>query len=80
MGICDFDGYCNSTYGAFYFNFNQKTKKVTLVKQYDISTLFNSFDAQKVGDHVYVLASAYFGDLHRPLNRCNENLKKNVRR
>jgi uncharacterized secreted protein with C-terminal beta-propeller domain len=72
MGVCDFDFYCNSTYSVSYYNFNQKTKKLTLVKQHDISSLFSPFDARQIGDHTYLLASAYFGDLYGPLSRCNE--------
>jgi len=77
--ICDLDAYyygsCNSTYTAFYYNFNQKTKKMTLVKQVDVSSLsFNEIDARQIGDYTYLLARAYFGDLYVPLSRCNETL------
>jgi hypothetical protein len=72
MSVCDFD--CKSTYSAFYYKFNQKTKELTLVKQHDISSLFFSFDARQIGDNTYLLATAYFGDLYGPLNRCNETL------
>ena len=74
MSVCDFDFDCKSTYSAFYYKFNQKTKKLTLVKQHDISSLFFSFDARQIGDNTYLLATAYFGDLYGPLNRCNETL------
>jgi len=74
-GVCDVDFICNSTYSAFYYNFNQKTKTMTLVKQYDISSLFNLVDARQIGDYAYLLASVYFGDLFWPLYRCNEDFK-----
>jgi hypothetical protein len=72
MIVCDFD--CKSTYSAFYYKFNQKTKELTLVKQHDISSLFFSFDSRQIGDNTYLLLTAYFGDLYGPLNRCNETL------
>jgi len=72
MSVCDFD--CKSTYSAFYYKFNQKTKELTLVKQHDISSLFFSFDSRQIGDNTYLLLTAYFGDLYGPLNRCNETL------
>jgi hypothetical protein len=74
--ICDvFFSNCNSTYSAFYYNFNQKTKTMTLVNQYDISSIFNSVDARQIGDYTYLLASVYFSDLYWALDRCNEDFK-----
>jgi hypothetical protein len=74
ISVCDLDFLCNNSYSVSYYNFNQKTKKMTLVKQHDISSLFSSFDARQIGDYTYLLATAYFGDLYGLLNRCNEPL------
>jgi len=74
MSICDLDFFCNYRYSVSYYNFNQKTKKLILVKQYDVSSLFGAFDGRQIGDYTHLLATVYFGDLYGPLNRCNETL------